>query len=211
MAMSNNQRGPVGLSAGDWVRLQRLRASKNYVTANLEDNVDIYSPSRVGVGRIRRPASMWSDYRASQTADFVTSASTGLNGNIFTTTRVCNCQTDTQYGGPIQDGTDITACQNTKEFKLYTFTPPTSGTYTINVFSVGGSDPDLFISYANAHLDTGYIAANDGEGDTSALYSDTSGGTSTITEAFEGGQTYEVMVLQWTGNCFNLTVTEVFL
>jgi hypothetical protein len=91
MAMSNNQRGTVGLSAGDWVRLQRLRGSKPYVTANLGDDLDIYSPSRVGVGRIRRPASMWSDYVASQTANFVTSDSTGLNGNALSLTKLCNC------------------------------------------------------------------------------------------------------------------------
>jgi hypothetical protein len=89
--MSNNQRGTVGLSAGDWVRLQRLRGSKTYVTANLGDELDIYSPSRVGMGRIRRPASMWTDYQASQTADFVTSASTGLNGNTLSLTKLCDC------------------------------------------------------------------------------------------------------------------------
>lgn len=210
MAMSNNQRGTRGLSAGDWVRLQRLRGSKNYVTANLTTDQDIDSRTRVGIGRIRRPASMWSDYRASQTADFVTSASTGLNANIFTTTRVCNCQTDSQIGGPIQVGTDITVCQNENEYKLYTFTPPTTGVYTISLFRVGaGSDPDLFISNPGVHINTEYVVAED-DGDETVLYQSTNGSSSDdiITETFEGGQTYEVMVLQYNPPCFRLTVTD---
>lgn len=91
--MSNMQTGTRGLSAGDYTRLKRIRGAKSYVTANLEDNVDISSPTRVGVGRIRRPASMWLDYKASQTADFVTSASTGLNGNTLSLTKLCDCTT----------------------------------------------------------------------------------------------------------------------
>ena len=209
MAMSNNQRGTVGLSAGDWVRLQRLKSSKNYVTANLDDEVDIYSPTRVGVGRIRRPASMWTDYRAFQSGDFVTSASTGLNGNISTTIRLCNNQPrDNGPTIPIEVGTDITVTGNKERgFKLYTFTPPTTGTYTISLFSIDDSDPDLFISYPGGHLDTAYIACHDG-GSTTQLYSNTAGGDSILTETFEGGQVYEVMALQYSPSAFRITVTD---
>ena len=93
--MSNNQRGTVGLSAGDWVRLQRLRGSKPYVSVNLSTDKDIDSNRGVGVGRIRRPASMWSDYVASQTADFVRSANRELNGNTLSLTKLCNCTKST--------------------------------------------------------------------------------------------------------------------
>jgi hypothetical protein len=201
MAMSNNQRGTVGLSAGDWVRLQRIRGSKLYRNYNLATNQDIESNSRVGIGRIRRPASMWSDYIASQSVDVVTNASTGLNGNVLTTTKICGCGTQHRV---ISVGTDISSCQNTRDYKLYTFTPLVTGTYTISAI---GTDPDLFISYPDAHLDAGSIAATDNGGPT-ALYSNTDTNNSIITATFEGFHTYEVMVLQWGGTCFQLTVTD---
>ena len=113
--MSNNQRGTVGVSAGDWVRLQRLKGARSYArsgaeqlpTADLEDDRDINPPLNaqvrysvpihsypvVGTTRIRRTNSQWIDFRASQTADFVTSASTGLNGNTLSLTKLCNCTT----------------------------------------------------------------------------------------------------------------------
>lgn len=99
------QTGTRGLSAGDYTRLQRLRGARSYVDVNLMTNKDIaptplaqrpYTPSSlikpvVGTSRIRRSASMWTDHTASQTADFVTSASNGLNGNELTRTKLCNC------------------------------------------------------------------------------------------------------------------------
>ena len=105
--MSNLQTGTRGLSAGDWTRLKRLRGAKTYVTANLTTNQDIaptpvaqlpYTPSAlikrvVGTSKIRRPASMWTDYKGSQTADFVTRSNTGLNGNALSVTKLCSCAT----------------------------------------------------------------------------------------------------------------------
>jgi hypothetical protein len=106
-SMGNMQTGTRGLSAGDWTRLQRIRGAKTYSTVNLATDKDIapttnrqlpYNPSTlikpvVGTSRIRRTASQWSDYVASQTADFVTSANTGLNGNALSVTRLCDCST----------------------------------------------------------------------------------------------------------------------
>lgn len=106
-SMGNMQTGTRGLSAGDWTRLQRIRGAKTYATVNLATNKDIapttnrqlpYNPSTlikpvVGTSRIRRTASQWSDYVASQTADFVTSKNTGLNGNALSVTRLCDCST----------------------------------------------------------------------------------------------------------------------
>lgn len=105
--MGNLQTGTRGLSAGDWTRIQRLRGAKTYSTVNLATNKDIaptpnpqqpynvslLNPKDVGTGKIRRPASMWTDYRASQTSDFVTRANTGLNGNTLSVTKLCSCTT----------------------------------------------------------------------------------------------------------------------
>jgi hypothetical protein len=104
-SMANLQTGTRGLSAGDWTRLQRVRGAKTYVTVNLTTNKDIaptpvaqtpYTLSSlikpvIGTGTTRRPASMWTDYRASQTGDFVTRANTGLNGFALSVTKLCSC------------------------------------------------------------------------------------------------------------------------
>ena len=106
-----------GLSAGDWVRLHRLRGARSYLV-NAQSNKDINSPTipqtpynpslliprRTGVSRIQRPASDWISYVGSQTADYilqkgttstdpVTGVVTVLNGNQLTSTRLCNCVT----------------------------------------------------------------------------------------------------------------------
>jgi hypothetical protein len=107
--MSNSQAGTRGLSAGDWTRLQRIRGAKTYSTVNLATNKDIdptpnpqeaYStslliPKVVGTGKIRRPASMWTDYLASQRADFVLQSANDAGGFILTNTILCDCSTST--------------------------------------------------------------------------------------------------------------------
>lgn len=104
---SNMQVGTRGLSAGDYTRLQRLRGARSYAAVNLATNKDIaptmhpqipHDPSTlihpvVGTSRIRRTASQWVDYRASQTADFVTVKNTGRNSNALTVTKLCDCAT----------------------------------------------------------------------------------------------------------------------
>ena len=106
-SMGNMQTGTRGLSAGDWIRLQRIRGAKTYASVNLATNKDIAPPPNaqvphdpstlikpvVGTSRIRRTASQWTDYQASQTADFVTSANTGRNGNTLSVTKICSCVT----------------------------------------------------------------------------------------------------------------------
>lgn len=106
---SNIQRGTRGLSAGDWVRLQRLRGSRNYET---DKPSDITNPparsepesgrrvyTEFGTSKIRRPASNWTDYRASQTADYVlenTVETCETNPGIereLTIHRLCACRT----------------------------------------------------------------------------------------------------------------------
>jgi hypothetical protein len=80
---SNIQAGTRGLSAGDWIRLQRLRGARNFQS---DKNGDVTNPrplllettqgarrvfTEFGTSKIRRPASSWTDYKASQTADYV--------------------------------------------------------------------------------------------------------------------------------------------
>lgn len=80
---SNVQAGTRGLSAGDWIRLKRLQGARNFQS---DKDGDVTNPSPLllettqgarrvftefGTSKIRRPASFWTDYRASQTADYV--------------------------------------------------------------------------------------------------------------------------------------------
>jgi hypothetical protein len=109
--MSNAQQGTRGLSAGDWVRLKRLRGAKTYVTVNLNTSKDIapttvpqFIPGlngainvfrTVGTSKVRRTASSWTDYVASQTADFVltSQAATTSTSVTNTVTKLCDCAT----------------------------------------------------------------------------------------------------------------------
>jgi hypothetical protein len=102
---SDIQRGTRGLSAGDWVRLQRLRGARNFQS---DKNGDITNPpprsepesgrrvyTEFGTSKIRRPASSWTDYTAAQTADYVieTPAGTCGVGRSLTINRICSCAT----------------------------------------------------------------------------------------------------------------------
>lgn len=111
--MSNAQQGTRGLSAGDWIRLKRLQGAKTYATVNLATNKDIVPPQPnqfeihnfsainvfpvVGTSKIRRGASSWTDYIASQTADYVlTSVGSTTNPSVTNTvTKLCSCSTPT--------------------------------------------------------------------------------------------------------------------
>ncbi len=111
--MSNAQQGTRGLSAGDWIRLKRLRGAKTYSSVNLSTNKDIVPPQPnqfeihntspinvfpvVGTSKIRRTASSWTDYIASQTADYVlTSQGSSTNPSVTNTvTKLCSCSVPT--------------------------------------------------------------------------------------------------------------------
>lgn len=114
MSFSNAQQGTRGMSASDWIRLQRLKGANTYQTVNLNTNKDIAPPQSnqleihningainvfpvVGTSRIRRPASSWTDYVASKTVDFITSGQAATTGTSIknTVNRVCTCTTTT--------------------------------------------------------------------------------------------------------------------
>jgi hypothetical protein len=110
-SMGNAQQGTRGLSAGDWIRLQRLRGSRNNGTTGsdavlvtnkdiaptpfnqLGYNTSLLIPKTVGTSKIRRPASNWTDYLASQTADYVVSSRRANNATEVKNTlvRLCDC------------------------------------------------------------------------------------------------------------------------
>ena len=135
--MSNGQMQTRGLSAADWTRLKRLNGAKNYKDVNLDTNKDINPPThpqlphglpihvyRVGgSSKIRRPASDWIAYRASQTADYPTPSGRVVPfvepGTVQVMTRLCNCSNsvlDTKVAGCI-------SCQY-NPIETYTPAPP---------------------------------------------------------------------------------------
>ena len=110
---SNIQRGTRGLSAGDWVRLQRLHGSRNF---EADKPGDITNPpprsepesgrrvyTEFGTSKIRRPASNWTDYIAAQKGDYVLEAPVGTCGSgsnrhagvarELTINKICECRT----------------------------------------------------------------------------------------------------------------------
>jgi hypothetical protein len=112
-SMGNAQMGTRGLSAGDWVRLQRMRHNRTYLTTirTNEDTIALPNPRNIhpnaskgtlslhgyGISKIRRPASSWTEYIASQTADYVLPSQAALHGTSIKNTRttLCDCVSTT--------------------------------------------------------------------------------------------------------------------
>lgn len=99
---SNVQRGTRGLSAGDWVRLKRLNGARTFktdTTTNPAPRTEVKTGRRVhteiGGSKIRRPASIFTDYIASQKADYVLEKPAGScgAGKALTVHKVCRCDT----------------------------------------------------------------------------------------------------------------------
>lgn len=101
---SNIQRGTRRMDASDWVRIKKLRGATNYVTDKPGDIINPLPPSccatttynrmrwpEFGTSKIRRPASNWTDYRASQNADYVLESRELYKGKTLSAIRVCNC------------------------------------------------------------------------------------------------------------------------
>lgn len=111
---SNVQRGPNRMDSSDWTRIKRLRGAVGnmaYVFApispapprvfeNTINPAPMFTPGigrypEFGVSRIRRPASLYTDYVASQNTSYVLQTpinSCGENGAKTLTARaICNC------------------------------------------------------------------------------------------------------------------------
>ena len=92
------------MSAGDWIRLKRLNGGLQYMNdftqsvTNPSLNTSPFTipgtvPRISGTSKFRHTASQYTDFIASQHADYITQASTGLNGKVLKQTRVCSCST----------------------------------------------------------------------------------------------------------------------
>ena len=110
--MGNASQGTRGLSAGDWIRIQRIKAAKGYgLTAGVttattgtatsaiypkDKEIEPPEPGKMpygkallipyegaGTSKILRPASNWTDFVASQTGDYI-SISQNVNNGIPT-------------------------------------------------------------------------------------------------------------------------------
>lgn len=111
---SNVQRGTLKMDAGDWTRLKKLNGARgnmlySYDRASppkLLGYKDVINPpprlepesgrrvyTEFGTSNIRRPASHYTDYKASQIADYVLQTSEGTcgTGQGLTVTRLCSC------------------------------------------------------------------------------------------------------------------------
>lgn len=111
---SNIQRGPRRMDASDWTRIKKLNGARGnmmYATGpnsppsnntykdvvNPEPRTEVKTGRRVytevGGSNIRRPASFYTDYIASQTADFVIESvnQSNLVGKDLTQLWVCSC------------------------------------------------------------------------------------------------------------------------
>ena len=112
---SNVQRGTLKMDASDWTRIKKLNGARG----NMYVNYGAMSPpppplltgitnppprletrdgarhvyTEFGTSRIRRPASNYTDYKASQVADYVLQTHVGTCGvrQGLTAIRVCQC------------------------------------------------------------------------------------------------------------------------
>ena len=101
---SNIQQGTRGMSAGDWTRLKRLRGARNFEAQKPADITNPLGPhfesktgrrvyTEFGTPKVRRPASFYTDYRASQTADYIIQStnSSNLIGKDLAQVWLCDC------------------------------------------------------------------------------------------------------------------------
>lgn len=162
--MSNGQMQTRGLSAADWTRLKRLKGATNYKVVNLDTDKDI-NPTpfpqvrynkpisvfkTVGTSKIRRPASDWIAYRASQTADYPTPSgqvAPGYDpGTAQVMTKLCSCDNSILE-------TKVAGCISCQYNRIENYTPniipprPVGNglSYTAYRFAsnIGNDKPDL--------------------------------------------------------------------
>jgi hypothetical protein len=114
---SNIQRGTRGLSAGDWIRLKRVKGSQTYLTdmpsdiANPPPSVIPKTGRRVftefGISKTRRSASNYTDYVASQKSDYIVETYNAGSGKTLSGVRLCDCNITVN---PVKHTTTCTKC-----------------------------------------------------------------------------------------------------
>lgn len=118
---SNIQRGTRRMDASDWVRIKKLQGATNYMSDQSADITNPPSPnccatttynrtrrSEFGTSKIRRPASNWVDYKASQFADYVLESREACSSKTLTAVRVCDC---TLTSNPVKHNPTCLACR----------------------------------------------------------------------------------------------------
>jgi hypothetical protein len=141
-AMANLNRGPRNMSAGDWIRIQRLKASKGYALTTMgiapsggDATAAIYPRNKdiapqealeqprsqallipyeaAGTSRILRPASEWTSFIGSQTADYITTGIGAVNTTSVVQTRntICNPSVTTTIKKAVNPGVNQFARQ----------------------------------------------------------------------------------------------------
>jgi hypothetical protein len=198
------------MSAGDWVRLQRLRGARSYAPSNplieptpdLVDNTDIapkpapqlsYSPGMgvfkvVGTSKTRRTASQWSDFVASQRADFVTTSQAATTGVAVTetVTKVCNCSSDPM---PMKDIT----CKRCVGLTMHTASPCLPPTIT-NISSDEPFDGPWHITWTEANvLSRSIVVEKNGDTYPGSITEYHAGGC-TFTDPNDGSGSYTITV-----------------
>ena len=110
---SNIQRGPTRMDASDWTRIKKLNGARGNMIFRYgvtspptvpNPYKDVVNPDPItqsgvgkytefGLSKIRRPASNWTDYRASQTADYVLQSTATTSASALTINKICTCTT----------------------------------------------------------------------------------------------------------------------
>jgi hypothetical protein len=122
----------MSLSAGDWVRLQRLRGARSYAS-DVSTNKDIINKTLpadltsgplpfpvtrdVGSSKIRREPSKWVDYKASQVADYVLTKTTPTCALSQSRTTLCDCTTSNTFIANKQ-GLCATGCTTAQHLRM---------------------------------------------------------------------------------------------
>lgn len=188
-----------GMSAGDWVRLQRLRGARSYTT-DLVTNKDIaptpfpqmsYKPGMGvfkvgGTTKARRTASQWTDFAASQRADFVTTSQTARTGVAVTetVTKLCDCSSGPM---PIKDIT-CKRCVGLKSLSVCL--PPTIG----NIGSDEPFDGPWHITWDETNvLSRSVTVVKSGDSYPSSI-SQLQAGSCTFTDPSDGSGSYEITI-----------------
>lgn len=125
--LSNGSIGTRLGSASDWIRMKRLRAVRDLPTQQETQESQKWKnttpqsshaliPKELGPSKIQRPASRWVDYKAAQSADYITMKRTDVNTTSVTLIQQRQCGS---CGSTILN-TKLTACQKCSVKRWYT-------------------------------------------------------------------------------------------
>lgn len=128
--LSNGSIGTRLGSASDWIRMKRIRAVRDLPTQQVTQETQKWAnttpqsshgqalliPKEIGPSKIQRPASRWTDYKASQSADFITMS----RESVDTTTVSISQQRQCGSCGTTLLGPKLTSCKKCSVGRWYT-------------------------------------------------------------------------------------------